>query len=160
MPNKMERFTQPARRVLSFAQEEAVRLQHSTIGAEHMLFGLMREEDGVAARVLRDLGLDLRRVQELVAQTNSAEKHVSGEHLDLAPDVKKMLELAVDERRRLHNDHVGTQHLLLGLLQQNPGMFEQLNLTPDAVRAKVEEVLKDQPPTTNEQKDEPEKPSQ
>ena len=67
MPNKMERFTQRARRVLSLAQEEAERLQHSYIGTEHLLLGLMREEGGVAGRVLRDLGLDPRRVEELVA---------------------------------------------------------------------------------------------
>ena len=68
MPNKMERFTQRARRVLSLAQEEAERLQHHQIGTEHLLLGLMREEGGVAGRVLRDLGLDLRRVEELVTR--------------------------------------------------------------------------------------------
>ncbi len=66
MPNKMERFTQRARRVLSLAQEEAERLQHNYIGTEHLLLGLIREEGGVAGRVLRELGLEQRRVEELV----------------------------------------------------------------------------------------------
>ena len=65
MPNKMERFTQRARRVLSLAQEEAERLQHNYIGTEHLLLGLIREEGGVAGRVLRELGLEQRRVEEL-----------------------------------------------------------------------------------------------
>ena len=69
MPNnKMERFTQRARRVLSLAQEEAERLRHNYIGTEHLLLGLMREEGGVAGRVLRDLGLEQRRVEELVEE--------------------------------------------------------------------------------------------
>ena len=72
MPNKMERFTQRARRVLSLAQEEAERLQHNYIGTEHLLLGLIREEGGVAGRVLRELGLEQRRVEELVERMTRA----------------------------------------------------------------------------------------
>ena len=94
MPNKMERFTQRARRVLSLAQEEAERLQHHQIGTEHLLLGLMREEGGVAGRVLRDLGLDLRRVEELVTRLSTADDRSPHPQLDLSPGTKKVLELA------------------------------------------------------------------
>ena len=84
MPNKMERFTQRARRVLSLAQEEAERLQHNYIGTEHLLLGLMREEGGVAGRVLRDLGLEQRRVEELVERLTRATTRTPNTQLDQA----------------------------------------------------------------------------
>src|SRR5215216_3587204 len=77
VPNKMERFTQRARRVLSLAQEEAERLQHNYIGTEHLLLGLIREEGGVAGRVLRELGLEQRRVEELVERMTRASTRTS-----------------------------------------------------------------------------------
>ena len=99
--NKMERFTQRARRVLSLAQEEAERLQHSYIGTEHLLLGLMREEGGVAGRVLSELGLDQRRVEELVERMTSSKRTTGPAQMDLSPSTKKVLELAVDEARRM-----------------------------------------------------------
>ncbi|MEL6268798.1 MAG: Clp protease N-terminal domain-containing protein, partial [Chloroflexota bacterium] len=101
MPNKMERFTQRARRVLSLAQEEAERLQHNHIGTEHLLLGLMREDGGVAGRVLRELGLDQRRVEELVERMTRATTRPANAQLDLSPGTKRVLELAVDEARRM-----------------------------------------------------------
>src|SRR5262245_38481825 len=101
MPNKMERFTQRARRVLSLAQEEAERLHHSYIGTEHLLLGFLREEGGVAGRVLRDLGLEQRRVEELVERMTRATPTSSMTRIDLSPGTKKVLELAVDEARRM-----------------------------------------------------------
>jgi ATP-dependent Clp protease ATP-binding subunit ClpC len=86
--NKMERFTQRARRVLSLAQEEAERMQHSYIGTEHLLLGLMREEGGVAGRVLSELGLDQRRVEELVERMTSANRTQSPAQMDLSPSTK------------------------------------------------------------------------
>ncbi len=94
MPNKMERFTQRARRVLSLAQEEAERLQHNYIGTEHLLLGLMREDGGVAGRVLRDLGLEQRRVEELVERLTRASTRTTPIQLDLSPGTKKVLEHA------------------------------------------------------------------
>ncbi|HRF94365.1 MAG TPA: Clp protease N-terminal domain-containing protein, partial [Aggregatilineales bacterium] len=82
MANKMERFTQRARRVLGLAQEEAERLNHNYIGTEHLLLGLMREEGGVAGRVLRDLGLEPRRVEELVERLTRASTRTSPTQLD------------------------------------------------------------------------------
>src|SRR5215470_10088106 len=96
-PNKMERFTQRARRVLSLAQEAAERLKHNYIGTEHMLLGLMREEGGVAGRVLRDLGLEEKRVEELVKDLTRATTRIPATTLDLSPGTKRVLELAVDE---------------------------------------------------------------
>ena len=122
MPNKMERFTQRARRVLSLAQEEAERLQHNYIGTEHLLLGLMREEGGVAGRVLRDLGLEQRRVEELVERLTRASTRTPSSQLDLSPGTKRVLELAVDEARRMGHHYIGTEHLLLGLVRQSDGV--------------------------------------
>ena len=101
MSNKMERFTQRARRVLSLAQEEAERLQHSQIGTEHLLLGLMREDGGVAGRVLRELGLEARKVEDLVTRAADSSDRAATEALELSAETKKVLELAVDEARRM-----------------------------------------------------------
>jgi ATP-dependent Clp protease ATP-binding subunit ClpC len=106
--NKMERFTQRARRVLSLATEEAERLEHNHIGTEHLLLGLMREEGGVAGRVIRELGLDQSRVEELVERMTRATRRNADTNLDLSPGTKRVLELAVDEARRTHTP--GTRH--------------------------------------------------
>src|SRR5215467_2796123 len=97
----MERFTQRARRVLSLAQEEAERLQHNYIETEHLLLGLMREEGGVAGRVLRDLGVEQAKVEELVSELTRAQPRDPERTLDLTPGTKRVLELAVDEARRM-----------------------------------------------------------
>jgi ATP-dependent Clp protease ATP-binding subunit ClpC len=145
----MERFTQRARRVLSLAQEEAERLQHSYIGTEHLLLGLMREEGGVAGRVLRDLGLDPRRVEELVERMTRAGQRVGTARLDLSPGTKKVLELAVDEARRMGHHYIGTEHLLLGLVRQSEGIaidvLKRLNVSPEEVRRQTRRVLQESP---------------
>ncbi len=155
MPNKMERFTQRARRVLSLAQEEAERLQHSYIGTEHLLLGLMREEGGVAGRVLRDLGLDPRRVEELVERMTRAGQRTSNARLDLSPGTKKVLELAVDEARRMGHHYIGTEHLLLGLVRQSEGIaidvLKRLNVSPEEVRRQTRRVLQESPVQSNRQ---------
>ncbi len=149
MPNKMERFTQRARRVLSLAQEEAERLQHSYIGTEHLLLGLMREEGGVAGRVLRDLGLDQRRVEDLVERMTRAGQRSGNARLDLSPGTKKVLELAVDEARRMGHHYIGTEHLLLGLVRQSEGIaievLKRLNVSPEEVRRQTRRVLQESP---------------
>jgi len=149
VPNKMERFTQRARRVLSLAQEEAERLQHSYIGTEHLLLGLMREEGGVAGRVLRDLGLDQRRVEELVERMTRAGQRTTTARLDLSPGTKKVLELAVDEARRMGHHYIGTEHLLLGLVRQSEGIaidvLKRLNVSPEEVRRQTRRVLQESP---------------
>src|SRR5260221_11443549 len=145
----MERFTQRARRVLSLAQEEAERLQHSYIGTEHLLLGLMREEGGVAGRVLRDLGLDPHRVQELVERMTRAGQRTSNTRLDLSPGTKKVLELAVDEARRMGHHYIGTEHLLLGLVRQSDGIvidvLRRFYFSPEEVRRQTRRVLQEAP---------------
>ena len=153
MPNKMERFTQRARRVLSLAQDEAERLQHSYIGTEHLLLGLMREEGGVAGRVLRDLGVDSRRVEELVERMTRAGQRAPNTRLDLAQSTKRVLELAVDEARRMGHHYISTEHLLLGLVRQEENsiaidILKRLSIKPDDVRKQTRRVLQDNPPTT------------
>jgi len=149
VPNKMERFTQRARRVLSLAQEEAEKLQHSQIGTEHLLLGLMREEGGVAGRVLRDLGLDQRRVEELVTRLSDAGRRSGTGQLDLSPGTKKVLELAVDEARRMGHHYIGTEHLLLGLVRQQDGIaldvLRRLGVSPEEIRRQTRRVLQESP---------------
>jgi ATP-dependent Clp protease ATP-binding subunit ClpC len=147
----MERFTQRARRVLSLAQEEAERLQHNYIGTEHLLLGLMREEGGVAGRVLRDLGLEQSRVEELVERLTRASTRTSivASALDLSPGTKKVLELAVDEARRMGHHYIGTEHLLLGLVRQSEGVaidvLKRLGISPEEIRRQTRRVLQESP---------------
>ncbi len=152
MPNKMERFTQRARRVLSLAQEEAERLNHNYIGTEHLLLGLMREEGGVAGRVLRELGLDQDRVEELVDRMTHAGQRTVGK-LDLAPGTKRVLEYAVDEARKMGHHYIGTEHLLLGLVRQPEGVaidvLKRLGVSPDQVRRQTRRVLQESPVQSN-----------
>ena len=149
MPNKMERFTQRARRVLSLAQEEAERLQHGLIGTEHLLLGLMREEGGVAGRVLRDLGLEQRRVEELVSRLTESGSRTTVGNPDLSEGTKKVLELAVDEARRMGHHYIGTEHLLLGLVRQQDGIaievLRRLGVSPEEVRRQTRRVLSESP---------------
>ncbi len=149
MPNKMERFSSRARRVLAIAQEQAERLQHNYIGTEHLLLGLMGEEGGIAGRVLRDLGLDPRRVQELVVQLTRAGERNPNTRLDLSPGVKKVLELAVDESRRMGHHYIGTEHLLLGLVRQSDSIavdvLKRRNVSPEEVRRQVRRLLQEAP---------------
>ncbi len=152
--NKMERFTQRARRVLSLAQEEAERLQHNYIGTEHLLLGLIREEGGVAGRVLRELGLDQRRVEELVERMTRATTRSSTTQPELSPGTKRVLELAVDEARRMGHHYIGTEHLLLGLVRLNEGVaidiLKRTNISPEEVRRQTRRVLQESPVQSKE----------
>ena len=169
MANKMERFTQRARRVLSLAQEEAERLQHNYIGTEHLLLGLIREEGGVAGRVLRELGLDQRRVEELVERMTRATTRSTGTQPELSPGTKRVLELAVDEARRMGHHYIGTEHLLLGLVRLNEGVaidiLKRTGISPEEVRRQTRRVLQEspvqskEPPQTEEPRPRPARPS-
>ncbi|SRR5258706_8524621 len=149
MPNKMERFTQRARHVLSLAQEEAERLQHSYIGPEHLLIGLVREEDGIAGRALRGQGFDPAEMRELVDRLTRFPPLDSSSRLDLTPEAKKVLELAVAEAQSLNHPYIGTEHLLLGLLRQTEGIaievLRQHNVSAEEVRREVLRLLKESP---------------
>ena len=140
-----DRFTERARKVLTLAQEEAQRFNHNYIGTEHLLLGLVREGDGVAAKVLSNLGVELQKVRSAVEFIiGRGERQVSGE-IGLTPRAKKVIELAVDEARRLGHHYIGTEHLLLGLIREGEGIaagvLESLGVNLEKVRTEVIKVL-------------------
>lgn len=142
----MERFTQRARRVLSLAHQEAERLRHNYIGTEHLLLGLIREEGGVAGRVLRELGLDVSRVQEMVERLTGYGDY-RGAKLDLSPGTQQVLELAIEEAGRMGHHYIGTEHILLGLVRHGEGMamdvLRRLGVTPEQIRRQTRRVLQE-----------------
>ncbi|MDD2695286.1 MAG: ATP-dependent Clp protease ATP-binding subunit [Anaerolineales bacterium] len=142
----MERFTQRARRVLSLAHQEAERMRHNYIGTEHLLLGLIQEEGGVAGRVLRELGLEPERVQEIVERLVGVGQYRGGK-LDLSPGTQQVLEYAVDEARRLGHHYIGTEHLLLGLVRQGEGIaldvLRKMGVTPEQIRRQTRRVLQE-----------------
>jgi ATP-dependent Clp protease ATP-binding subunit ClpC len=146
--DKMERFTQRARRVLSLAHEEAERLHHNYIGTEHLLLGLIREEGGVAGRVLRELGLDPARVKEMVERLTGRGRH-SGGRIELAPATEKVLQDAIDQARGMGHHYIGTEHILLGLVNQSEGVgldvLKHLGINPEQVRRQTRRVLQESP---------------
>jgi ATP-dependent Clp protease ATP-binding subunit ClpC len=146
--NKMERFTQRARHVLSLAKENAEEMNHAYIGTEHVLIGLL-EEGGTTGQVMRELGLDSERVKTLVRRmSRSATRRPSGK-VELAPGTKRLLELAVDEARSQGQHYIGTEHLLLGLLRQTEGIVVDIlrtfGVTPEQMRRQMEKALKGGP---------------
>ena len=147
---RFDRFTEGARKVLQLAQEEAQRFNHNYIGTEHLLLGLVREGDGVAARVLNNMGVQLPKVRSAVEFViGRGEEAVIGD-IGLTPRSMKVLELAVDESRRLKHAHVGTEHLLLGLVREGEGIaagvLESLGVNLEKVRAQVMTLLEQPPP--------------
>ncbi len=148
MADKMERFTQRARRVLSLAHEEAERLHHNYIGTEHLLIGLIREEGGVAGRVLRELGLDQVRVKEVVERLTGMGRHAGG-RIELSPGTENILQIAIEEARRMGHHYIGTEHLLLGLVRQDEGVgvdvLRRLGITPEQVRRQTRRILQESP---------------
>lgn len=150
-----ERFTQRARRVLSLAQEEAERLNHSYIGSEHVLIGLLREEGGVAGRVLRELGLDAARVQAMVERLSGGPgTRTPFTKTELSPSTKRVLELAVEEARRMGQHYISTEHLLLGLARQNEGLaidvLRKFGISPEQIRRQTRRMLKESPVAATE----------
>lgn len=146
--DKMQRFTQRARRVLSLAHEEAERLHHNYIGTEHLLLGLIREEGGVAGRVLRELGLDPARVKEMVERLSGIGRHAGG-RIELAPGTEQVLQLAIDEAKRMGHHYIGTEHLLLGMVSQDEGVgldvLRRLGITPEQIRRQTRRILQESP---------------
>ena len=145
MGSRYEKFSERARRVLSLAQEEAQRFNHNYIGTEHILLGLVRETEGVAARVLSSLTVDLSKVRSAVEFIiGRGEKPPQGE-IGLTPRAKKVVELAVDEARRMNHTYIGTEHLLIGLLREGEGVaagvLESLGVTLDKVRTETHRIL-------------------
>lgn len=145
MNEKFEKFTERARKTLAYAQEEARRFNHNYIGTEHILLGLLRDEESVAAKVLHSLDVDLLRVRNAVEFIIGRGDHMVLGDVGLTPRSKKVIELAVDEARRLNHHYVGTEHLLLGLVREGEGIaagaLESLGVTMASARNAVMLVL-------------------
>ena len=138
-----ERFTDQARRVVVQAQEEARMLGHDYIGTEHILLGLLGEHEGPAAQVLGSLGvsLDLDAARDQVLEIAGAGTGQRGGHIPFTPRTKKVLELSLREAQRLGHDHIGTEHILLGLVREGEGagaqILERQGASLDRVQAQV-----------------------
>jgi len=159
-----ERFTQRARRVLSLAQEEAERLNHNYIGSEHVLIGLLREEGGVAGRVLRELGLDIARVQAMVERLSGGSgTRTPFTKIELSPSTKRVLELAVEEARRMGQHYISTEHLLLGMARQNEGLaidvLRKFGISSEQIRRQTRRMLKESPVSSTESRTTPQRPA-
>ncbi|GAT68535.1 ATP-dependent Clp protease ATP-binding protein [Planomonospora sphaerica] len=140
-----ERFTDRARRVVVLAQEEARRLSHDHIGTEHVLLGLLGEEDGVAARALQSFGIGLEQVRSDIEKIIGQGSAPPPGHVPFTPRAKKVLELSLREALDLRHTYIGTEHILLGLIREGEGLAAQV-LTKrgarlEAVRAHVVAVL-------------------
>jgi ATP-dependent Clp protease ATP-binding subunit ClpC len=144
--SSMDRFTQRARRVLSLAHQEAERMRHNYIGTEHLLMGLIREEGGVAGRVLRELGLEADRVQEIIERLTGTGSYRGGK-IDLSPGTEQVLGFGVEEARKMGHHYIGTEHILLGLIRYGEGVamdvLRRMGVTPEQVRRQTRRVLQE-----------------
>jgi len=145
MQENFERFTERARQVMTLAKEEAQRFNHNYIGTEHLLLGLIRQEEGVAAKVLNNLGVELTKVRSAVEFIiGRGERQVIGK-IGLTPRAKKVIELARDEARRLGHHYIGTEHLLLGLIREGEGIaagvLESLGVNLERVQTQTLRAL-------------------
>jgi ATP-dependent Clp protease ATP-binding subunit ClpC len=134
------RFTEKAQNVMKYAQEEAIRLGHNNIGTEHILLGLIRESEGIAAKALRALGLDLDRIREEV-ESLIGRGHDTPINSAYTPRAKKVIEITMDEARKMTHTYVGTEHILLGLIREGEGVaarvLNNLGISLNAARDQV-----------------------
>jgi ATP-dependent Clp protease ATP-binding subunit ClpC len=145
MASRFDKFSERARRVLTLAQEEAKRLNHNYIGTEHVLLGLLREEEGVAAKILVNMGASLSKMRSAVEYIiGPGEKPTTGS-TGLTSRAKRVIELAIDEARQLSHNYIGTEHLLLGLLREGEGVaagvLDSLNINLERTRAEITRFL-------------------
>jgi hypothetical protein len=143
--DRFDKFTDRARKVLTLAQDEAQRFNHNYIGTEHLLLGLVREGEGVAARVLENMNVELAKVRTAVEFIiGRGDRPVVGE-VGLTPRAKRVIELAIDEARRLGHNYIGTEHLLLGLVREGEGIaagvLESMGVNLDRARAELIRVI-------------------
>ncbi len=146
-----DRFTERARKVMTLARQEAQKLNNDYIGTEHILLGLVQEGSGVAAQVLKNLDVDLRKVRaEVERLVEQGTNPVSGSQLPFTPRAKRVLELALEEAQNLGHNYIGTEHLLLGLIRESDGpaahVLQNLGVKPEEVREEVVELLGADPP--------------
>lgn len=142
---RFDKFTERARKVLSLANDEAAHMKHNYIGTEHILLGLVRENEGVAARILADMGMDLPKTRAAVEFIIGRGERPAQEEIDLTPRAKRVIELSFDEARRVNHHYIGTEHILLGLIREGDGIgigvLESLGVDPKVVRARVLDVI-------------------
>ena len=145
-----ERFTEQARQVVVQAQEEARTLGHNYIGTEHILLGLLSEPDGLAAQALSSLEISREAAREQVVEIVGTGAGQQSGHIPFTPRTKKVLELSLREAQRLGDDHIGTEHILLGLAREGDGVgaqiLERQGANPDRVRAQVMATVRTAPP--------------
>jgi excisionase family DNA binding protein len=144
--DRFEHFTNRARKAMSLAVEEALKLQHNYIGTEHLLLGLLREKEGVAALALHNLGVDLEQARHLTEQIIGIGKEaVLGGQPGLTPRAKHTIELAVEEAKSLGHHYLGTEHLLLGIVREGEGVackiIEMMGVARDTVRTEVIRII-------------------
>jgi len=145
MASRFEKFSERARRVLTLAQEEAQNFNHSYIGTEHILLGLLREDEGVGAKVLANLGVSLSKARSAVEFIIGRGEKPSTAEIGLTPRAKRVIELAIDEARHLGHNYIGTEHLLLGLLREGGGVaadvLDSFGITLEQTRSETLRVL-------------------
>src|SRR5438046_6760634 len=127
-----ERFTDRARRVVVLAQEEARMLDHNYIGTEHILLGLIREGEGVAAKALESLGISQEAVRQQVEEIIGRGQYTPSGHIPITPRAKKVLELSLREALQLGHNYIGTEHILLGVSREGEGGAAQGPVKPSA----------------------------
>jgi ATP-dependent Clp protease ATP-binding subunit ClpC len=158
-----ERFTDQARRVVVLAQEEARRLDHNYIGTEHILLGLIREGDGIAAKTLESLEISLDAVRQKVEDIIGHGKKTPSGHIPFTPRSKKVLELSLRESLELGHNYIGTEHILLGLIREGEGVAAQvlrdLGAQLTEVRERVLDLVRESPPEMRESPPESSPPS-
>ena len=143
-----ERFTKRARQVFSYAQEEAKHFNHTYIGGEHLLIGILREDGGVAGRVLRELGLEEGRVRSAVEQLSGEREPLQPfQKIELAPSTKRVLEYALEEAGRMNQHYVSTEHILLGVVRQTEGraieVLKKFGITQEQIRRQTRRMLRE-----------------
>ncbi len=140
-----ERFTERAKKTLTLAQEEAERSRHSYIGTEHLLLGILRNQDGMGYRVLELFGVRIEVVRETIESVLGRNERITGQQILPTSRVKKVIELSFEEARRMRHDYVGTEHLLLGLMIEGEGIaarvLSDLGVTEAKIRDEVEHQL-------------------
>ncbi|UCE97446.1 MAG: ATP-dependent Clp protease ATP-binding subunit [Dehalococcoidia bacterium] len=145
MASRFDKFSERARRVLTLAQEEAKRLNHNYIGTEHILLGLVREEEGVAAKILVNMGTSLSKMRSAVEYVIGTGEKPSAGAAGLTSRAKRVIELAIDEARQLGHAYIGTEHLLLGLLREGEGVaagvLDSFSITLEQARAEITRFL-------------------
>ena len=136
-----ERFTERAREVVVLAQDEARALKHNYIGTEHLLLGLLREEEGLAARVLESLDITIEEVRAQVERLVGRGDEVTSGQIPFTPRAKKVLELSLREAMSLGHNYIGTEHILLGVVRENQGVAARILLEFDVDAEMVRNAL-------------------